>query len=166
MVSVVDWPDGVPSCIMPTSPIGGLMDNRYSFDADAPYPPIERPMSSWTPEVYSVELVPISIAQFVLFQEWYKSDLRYGVLPFKWWHPITKTRAAWKIVKNDPPYQVSKIGAIPRDSGLRRIKLSFSIMSFPASFAPDYLAQEGADLVLQEGSDRIIVNDGFVFDGT
>lgn len=165
MVDVIDWPDGVPACIMPMSPQGGLRDNRYSFETDAPYPPIERPMTSWTPEVYSVELVPLSVAQFEAFQTWYRGPLRYGVLPFKWWHPITKTRAAWKIVKGDPPYQVAKSGRIPFGSGQRRIKLTFSVMSFPASFPPDFLSQEASDLISQESGDRIIVNEGFVFSG-
>lgn len=126
---LVDWPTGVPSCIEPLSPQGGMQDNRLSFETDSRMPPIERPLSSWTPEVYSVEMVPMSIDQFNEFQRWYRDDLSFGVMPFKWRHPITGVASAWKIVKGDPPYQVRKIGTIPRGSNLRRIGVSFTIMS-------------------------------------
>lgn len=163
---IIDWPEGVPSCIMPLSPQGGLRDNRLSFETDSRMPPTERPASSWTPEVYSVEMTPMSPQQFELFQAWYKGPLRFGVYPFKWFHPITKMASPWRIVKGDPPYQVRKIGYIPHGSGLRRISISFSVMSYPGSFGPDFLLQEASDLILQEQDDRIIVSDGFEFDGS
>ncbi len=162
---IIDWPDGVPSCIMPLSPQGGLRDNRLSFETDSRMPPIERPLSSWAPEVYSVELAPISLDQFVLFQAWYKGPLRYGVYPFVWLHPITKVVSPWKIVKGEPPYQVKKVGHIPNGSARRRISLAFSVMSWPGNVAPGYLLQEQADLILQEEGSRIIVQDGYRFDG-
>jgi len=165
MTTVVSWPEGVPWCVEPLYTSGGLVDNRRSFETDKPGQPIERPEGSWAPELYSVQLVPLSIAQFRLFQSWYVRDLRSGVLPFKWFHPITGDVSAWKITKASPPYQVTKIGAIPPGSGLRRIALSFSAMSVPLSFEPDYLEQEQGDLVLQEQGDRIIVSDGFDFSG-
>ena len=162
---IIDWPEGVPSCIMPLSPQGGLRDTRLSFETDSKMAPVERPLSSWAPEVYSVELAPLSVAQFELFQAWYKGPLRFGVYPFAWLHPITKTVSPWKIVKGDPPYQVKKIGHIPNGSARRRISLSFSIMSHAGNLAPGYLLQAQEDLILQEQADRIIVSDGFRFDG-
>lgn len=166
-VPVVLWPAGVPTCIVPMSASGGLRDNRYSFETESKMPPIERPMTSWTPEVYQVELVAQSLDQFRLFQAWYKNDLRYGVYPFVWSHPITGDVGAWKIVKNDPPYQVSKLGNIPLGSDRRRIRVTFSVMSWPATVLPLYMAQEDTDLILQEtgGSDRILVRDGVIFSG-
>ncbi len=163
---ILDWPEGVPSCIMPTSPSGGLRDSRYSFETDSVMPPIERPTASWAPEVYSVTLTPLSIDQFILFQAWYRGPLRYGVYPFKWLHPITKEVSPWKIVKADPPYQVTKVGNIPNGSGRRRVSLAFSVMSHPGNFDPDFLAQEASDLILQEQGDRIIVKDGYKFDAS
>ena len=130
---ILDWPSGVPSCIMPLSPQGGLRDNRLSFETDSKMPPIERPLTSWTPEVYSVELTPLSLDQFSLFQSWYQHDLRFGVHAFRWDHPITKSPGLWKIVKGDPPYQVSKIGPIPDGSGRRRVGVSFTVMSVPGA---------------------------------
>jgi hypothetical protein len=165
-MAVVDWPTGVPSCIEPTSPQGGLIDNRVSFGTDSKFPPIERPVSSWAPELYSVVMVPFSVDQFILFQNWYKNDLSYGVLPFRWFHPITKQPSAWKIMRGDPPFQVRKTGAIPLGSGRRRISVSFSVMSWPESFGPMFLGQENSDDVNQENGDRIIVSEGFVFVGT
>ena len=163
---IMDWPIGVPYCVTTTSPNGGLRDNRLSFESDSRMPPKERPVSSWTPEVYSVELEPMSIAQFQLFQSWYKSDLRFGVYPFRWFHPITREASPWKIMKGDPPYQVRKIGPIPIGSDARRISVSFSVSSHPGSFSAGRMAQEGADLVNQELSDRIAVGEGYVFSGT
>jgi hypothetical protein len=130
-ITPADWPVGVPDCIMPLSPQGGIRDNRYSFETDSKMPPIERPTSSWTPEVYSVDLAPLSVEQFSLFQAWYAETLAFGTLPFNWAHPITGTASVWKIVKADPPYRVSKAGLIPSGSGKRRVTLSFSIMSWP-----------------------------------
>lgn len=166
-VPIIEWPTGVPDCIMPLSPQGGPRDNRWSFDADSPMPPIERPMTSWAPEVYSVELVPLSIEQFQAFQTWYKVDLRQGVYPFRWFHPITRVASPWKIVKGDPPYQARKIGLIPHGSGRRRIAVSFQVMSWPGSFPPGFLEEEqgGGNLVLQEQEDRVIIADGYTFNG-
>lgn len=131
MVQIVVWPALVPSCIMPMSPTGGLRDNRHSFETDSRMPPIERPAASWTPEIYQVELTPLSVDQFDAFQDWYQADLRFGALPFVWLHPITGAEGVWKIVKADPPYQVRKLGRIPGGSTTRRIALSFSVMSQP-----------------------------------
>ena len=128
---VVDWPSGVPSCIRPLSPQGGLRDNRLSFETDSRMPPIERPATGWTPEVYSVELTPLSVAQFTAFQTWYGGALAFGANAFRWDHPITGALGLWKIVKAEPPYQVRKLGLIPAGSGRRRLGLSFSVMSVP-----------------------------------
>lgn len=131
MVEIVAWPVGVPSCIMPMSPTGGLRDNRLSFETDSRMPPIERPLTSWAAEVYQVELTPLSLDQFEAFQDWYQGALRFGALPFVWQHPVTGTEGVWKIVKAEPPYQVRKLGLAPEGSGRRRIGLSFSVMSQP-----------------------------------
>lgn len=162
---VIEWPAGVPACIMPLSAQGGLRDNRLSFETDSRMPPVERPLSSWTPEVYTVELVPLSLAQFDLFQTWYKGVLRYGVYRFAWLHPITRALGLWRIVKGDPPYQVRKIGPIPHGSDRRRVSLAFTVMSSPGNIPADYLQQEYSGLLLQEQSDRIVVREGVEFDG-
>lgn len=130
-MAIQTWPHDVPSAIMPMSPQGGLRDNRLSFETDSRMPPIERPLTSWTPEVYDIELAPMTIEQFARFQKWYLGDLAKGVNPFRWPHPITGCGMAWKIVKADPPYRVSKVGLIPSGSTRRRVALSFQIMSWP-----------------------------------
>lgn len=127
----VDWPDGVPSCFQPQSAQGGYRDNRYSFETDSKITPIERPASSWTPEVYSGSLSPMTVSQFEAFQAWFTGDLAFGTVPFNFDHPITGTPGIWRIVKADPPYRVSKVGRIPSGSNARRIELQFSIMSWP-----------------------------------
>lgn len=127
----VDWPATVPDCINPTSPQGGIRDNRYSFDTDSKVAPIERPSSSWSPEVYSVELTPLSIDQFKAFQTWFAEDLAFGANPFNWNHPLTGEASVWKITKSDPPYQVRKDGRIPNGTDRRRIVVSFTIMAWP-----------------------------------
>lgn len=128
---IISWPASVPACIMPLSPEGGLRDNRYSFETDSKMPPIERPAGSWTPEIYAVDLSPISGPQFEAFQDWYRDDLRFGVLPFHFTHPITGAPGVWKIVKDEPPYRVRRLLNTPRGSDRRHIGLSFSLMSWP-----------------------------------
>lgn len=131
MANPVNWPAGVPSCIMPLSAQGGFRDNRLSFDTDSKMNPIERPSSSWAPEVYSIEMTPMSLSQFEEFQRWYAQDLRFGALPFAWRHPITRKAGAWKIVKGDPPYRVTKRGLTPIGSDSRRVGVVFTVMSCP-----------------------------------
>ena len=160
---VRQWPFEVPDCIMPLSPQGGLQDNRVSFEPEVG-PAIERPKSSWAPEVYSLDMRLMAVGQFMEFQTWYRTTLRYGVLPFEFAHPITRERSAWKIVKGNPPYSVSKQRrAAP---GARCIAVSFSVTSFPVDIPPGYLLQENGDYVLQENGDRIIVQEGVPFDGS
>lgn len=134
---IVDWPAGVPACIMPTSPQGGFRDNRLSFETDSRMPPKERPVTSWTSEVYSLELTPLSIEMFAEFQIWFQTVAAFGVNAFRMLHPITKVPGIWKIVKADPPYQVRKLGRIPQGSDLRRISVTMSVMSLPGG-APDW----------------------------
>lgn len=163
-VTVADWPEGVPECIFPLSPQGGLRDTRLSFETDSRLPPIERPAASWAPEVYVVDLVSLTITQFQVFQAWYRNTLAYGSLPFKLDHPITRARMAWKIVKDDPPYRVTKTRLIRPGAATRGIGITFSIMSQALSFDPDFMRQENGDLVQQENGDLIILRDGHDFD--
>ena len=165
-VTVHEWPTAVPDCIYPLSPQGGVKANRYSFETDSPAPPIERPIHTWAPEQYTVDLVPMSLSAFEVFQTWFRGTLGYGVSPFRFKHPITKEYKSWRFVNSDPPYQVTKSRLIPNDRPNRRaIKLTFSIMSMPYSFPADFLIQEGVDEILQEQSDKIIIRDGFSFTG-
>ena len=130
-MAVIDWPEGVPNCILPTSPQGGLRDTRNSFETDSKISSIERPLASWAPAVYAVEMSPMSLAQFAAFEAWYAGPLAYGVNAFSWVHPITGAAGVWKILKADPPYQVRKVGLIPAGSDRRRISVSFSVVSQP-----------------------------------
>lgn len=129
-VQIIDWPSGVPQCILSDSPQGGLKDTRRSFDADIG-PPIERPATSWVGEVYAIELAPMSADDFAAFQAWYIDDLAHGVNAFVMPHPVTRVDGVWKIVKADPPFQVRKTGRIPTGSDARRVSVSMSIMSMP-----------------------------------
>lgn len=149
---------------MPLSPQGGLQNNRVSFDPEVG-PSVERPKTTWTPEIYSVQLALISVPQFVIFERWYKRDLRFGVLPFEWVHPVTRARGAWKFVKGDPAYQVSK-PRLRQHPDTRCISLSFTVTSFPVDVPPGYLLQENGDYLLQENGDRIIIQDAEPFDAT
>ena len=130
-MAIVDWPAGLATCFMPGSVQGGLRDNRYSFETDDKMPPIERSATSWAPEVYSLTLAPMSLAEFEAFQAWYRGPLAYGVNSFVFPHPVTREDMVWKIVKADPPYQVRRLGRIPTGSDVRRIEVAFSIMSLP-----------------------------------
>lgn len=136
--TVIPWPADVPGCIGPLSPAGGLRDNRLSFDPDSPVAPIERPATSWSPEVYQIELAPMSLDQFARFQDWYRHSLAYGVRPFAMPHPVLRTPGAWRIVRADPPYQVRKVLAM-RSERARGIIVSMTIRSVPGG-APDWWA--------------------------
>lgn len=157
-VPILPWPlpDLAPTFL--ESAQGGLVDNRLSFDADLPMPPIERPMTSWAPEVFSVTLGMMCLEDYQTFQNWYRKDLRYGVHPFKWFHPITGQVSPWKIVKASPPFEVRRVAP-------EVVIVSFSVMSWPGSFPPGFLEQEEDGLVLQEQDDRIVVADGYTFNG-
>lgn len=138
MTTIIPWPASVPSCVMPMSPQGGLRDNRLSFETDDAVTPVERPRTSWAPELYQVTMVPMDRAMFEAFQAWFRGPLAYGSLPFVMDHPITREPTVWRIVKGDPPYQVSKVLAM-RSADVRGISVSFGIQSLPMA-APDYPA--------------------------
>lgn len=127
---IIPWPAGVPSCVMPMSPQGGLRDNRLSFETDEATTPVERPRTSWAPELYQVTMVPMDRAMFQAFQAWFRGPLAYGSLPFVMDHPITREPTVWRIVKGDPPYQVSKVLTMGRPD-VRGISVSFGIQSMP-----------------------------------
>lgn len=164
MPTVIDWPEDVPSCVFPLSPQGGIKANRHSFETDSPLPPIERPIASWAPEQYSVELTYLTIEQFETFQRWFRNDLAYGAVPFKFRHPITNERRAWRFINTDPPYLVSKARRIPFGSNRRGVAITFTISTLPYTFDPDFLLQENSDYLLQENGDRIIIQEGNTFD--
>lgn len=135
---------------MPMSPQGGLRDNRLSFETDSRLNPIERPTSTWAPEVYSVDLAPLSLDQFSAFQDWYVKDLAFGTRPFVFPHPITRQPGAWKIVKADPPYRVTKSGMIAAGSDRRRVNLSFSIMSQPYDLMTSLFSGGRAGILIED----------------
>lgn len=139
MTTIIPWPAGVPSCVMPMSPQGGLRDNRLSFEADDAVTPVERPRTSWAPELYQVTMVPMDRAMFQAFQDWFRGPLAYGSLPFVMDHPITRQPTVWRIVKGDPPYQVSKVLAM-RSADVRGISVSFGIQSMPLAVPFDPLS--------------------------
>lgn len=161
-MNMQQWPFEVPDCIMPLSVQGGLQDNRVSFEPEVG-PPIERPRSSWAPEIYSLDMRLMTVVQFEDFQRWYRNTLRHGVLPFEFYHPITRQRGAWRIVKGSPPYQVTKQRRA--SPGARCIGVSFSITSFPVDVPDGFLLQENGDYILQENGDRIVIQPGVPFDG-
>lgn len=164
MIPIIPWPSSVPRCVKVTSPQGGLQNNVRSFAPEVGEP-LERPKTTWTPEVYSIEFELWNTAQFIAFQLWYKRDLAFGVYPFEFFHPITLITSPWRVVKGDPPYRVGR----PRrtaDPLKRSISVSMTIMSHAGSIPDGYLLQEQDDYILQEQEDKIIVTPGFVFDAT
>ena len=155
MTTIIPWPEGVPSCVMPMSPQGGLRDNRLSFETDDAVTPVERPRTSWAPELYQVTMVPMDKAMFQAFQAWFRGPLAYGSLPFVMDHPITREPTVWRIVKGDPPYQVSKVLPM-RSDDIRGISVSFGIQSMPLAvpqFSPADFFANGEQGVWYDPSD-------------
>ncbi|MCB5411321.1 hypothetical protein [Pseudogemmobacter faecipullorum] len=100
--------------------------------------------------MYSVDLAPLSLDQFSAFQDWYVKDLAFGTRPFVFPHPITRQPGAWKIVKADPPYRVTKSGMIAAGSDRRRVNLSFSIMSQPHDLMTSLFSGGRAGILIED----------------
>lgn len=126
----VTWPEGVPPCLMPLSPEGGVQDNRLSFETDYGLD-ISRPRASWSPEIYDVEIAPMSRTQFKTFSAWFRNDLAWGSHAFIMDHPLTGEPAAWRPVPGDQPYHARKIRLMPKGEGVRGISVSMQIRSVP-----------------------------------
>lgn len=120
------WPMGVPGCTMPLTATGGPQDNRLSFETDSGHD-ISRARASWTPDVYQVEIVPMSRYQFSLFEAWFRDDLAFGANAFMLPHPITGIDKAWKVVPGQQPYTVTKGRLMPKGGSERGIKVSMRI---------------------------------------
>lgn len=133
-MQIVTWPMGVPECIMPLSPQGGPQDNRLSFETDSGHN-VARPRASWTPDVYEVDLAPMSRNQFALFEAWFRYDLRFGVNAFTMPHPITGLPSAWRVAPGDPPYTVRKI-RLMHDDDARGLAVSWKLMQHYAEPVP------------------------------
>lgn len=125
-MQIVTWPNGVPDCAAPLSAQGGPMDNRVVFTSEDERD-ITRPRNSWTPDLYSIDLAPMSQTQFATFETWFKTTLAFGANAFILDHPITGTPSAWRIVKADSyPYQVRKVALMPK-AGDRGLVVSLQI---------------------------------------
>ena len=160
-VPVVAWPYGLPLKLMPLASQGGLQDNRIGFEPDVG-PAIERPRTSWAPEIYAVEMALLTVDQFTEWQRFYRQDLAFGTRPFEFRHPLTRVFSPWRIRRGSPPYQAEQVRrAAP---GAKCIRVAFSVESWPASVRGGYLLQENGDPVLQENGDHILVHDGYTFD--
>lgn len=125
----IPWPENVPSEIMLPLQGGGPQDNRLSFETDYGLD-ISRPRASWAPEVYDVEIGPLTKPEFIAFEAWFRRDLAWGVHAFILDHPITDAPAAWRPVPGNQAYQVRTLEN-PKYDRTRVISVSMQIRSVP-----------------------------------
>lgn len=93
----VAWPAGVPSRIrLPFS--GGPQSTSASFDAEIG-PALRRPRSTIVPEVYTFVVESMTRAQFGLWREWYKTQLKGGAIHFTMQNPASGGDGVWQMVE-------------------------------------------------------------------
>ena len=107
-MSVPFWPTSLPQKPL-TSYSGGFMDNRASFQSDTGEP-MERPLTTGVPEVYNVTFRVLTLDQYAIFKEWYRTDLNFGVKRFIFRDPLVRQPVWFKLLRGDPPYQVTATG--------------------------------------------------------
>jgi hypothetical protein len=131
-MTVAFWPTTLP--VRPlTSYSGGPMDDRASFSVDIG-DPVERPLTTDTPEVYDVTLRVLSKAQYAIFKAWFRNDLTRGVKRFIFRDPVTDSPIWCKMLKGNPPYQVSPA------SGGQYLGIRFKMMLLPGTpWFQDYI---------------------------
>lgn len=97
---MVDWPTELP-----TEGLSGVTDQfvgaKILSEVDQG-PPIAR--QRYTKARRPVN-IPITLtnAQRIVFDEWYSTDLKYGVLSFNWVDPVTGVSRSFKFREADGP---------------------------------------------------------------
>ncbi len=100
---------------------GGPMDNRGSFQPEIGEP-VERPRTTANPELFEVAFEDLSVTDFAVFKAFFRDDLANGSNRFIWRDPLTDDPAWFRIVKNNPPYQMTAA------SGGDFVQLSMQVM--------------------------------------
>lgn len=104
------WPAFMPDQpvykdISISGPIGaGLRTNMSKGPAK------QRPLFTAAPRSAPLVAAPITQADFVLFEDWYESDLGMGALAFDMLHPITDAMKSWRFDLSQVPYTITPIG--------------------------------------------------------
>ena len=104
-MTTVSWPLGLPSIVEVTAS-GGPQPSKASFQPDVG-PAIERPRSTLAPELFDMVLPALTTAQYTTFADWVKNDLKFGVLPFVFRHPLLVRFSQWRLAGEGSPYTVS-----------------------------------------------------------
>lgn len=92
---------------LPQHPESGMsispQRNKISFQPELG-DSIDRRRGTAASKIYSINLPPLTKAQFAIFEEFFEDDLMDGVLPFTWLDPLTGVSHSWKFTDDDPPY--------------------------------------------------------------
>lgn len=136
-MTVAYWPTDIPQAVV-ASYSGGSRDLRTSFETVGP--PITRPRTTGSVDVFSITSVPMKSAEFERFKTWVQSALSGGALRFCRRDPLSGVPRMWKIVSGDNLYQVALAGS-------QRVQITMTLIRLPGTlwFAP----------YVPEGSSRV-----------
>jgi len=104
------WPTSLPQ--YGTNEVSGSpQSNVVSFQPEVG-PTIDRRRSSSRNRILSIELPPITEAQYLIFREFFEETLKDGVLPFAWVDPMTKTSSRVKFVQKETAYTERRVSSV------------------------------------------------------
>ena len=126
------WPTGIAQGMM-INLSGRSRDLRASFETIGGS--IDRPRTTGEVSAFNANPVPMSLAEFAMFEAWVQRDLKCGALAFCMRDPIRKEPRMWKIASGDDLYQ---FGPLSTDL----IQVSLSLLRLPprpwfAPYVPD-----------------------------
>lgn len=116
------WPATLPQSPRRDSLSVSPLPGRAVFEPERG-PPIDRAAVTADTLSYSLVFPQVRAAGLVVFQDFYTTALRRGVLPFAWRDPITQAVWRWKIGGDGSDYEVSARGADLYDIGLQILRL-------------------------------------------
>lgn len=100
------WPATLPQTPLVDQWVGGPQRNKVSFKPEIG-PTIDRRRGTSALHIYQATFAPLTEAQFVIFETFFHTTLKDGLLPFDWADPISGTTKRWKFGDEDPPYQIT-----------------------------------------------------------
>lgn len=132
------WPSGVPSCPFNDGVAFAPQDVLARFQPDVGVP-ITRPRLTAGIDTMSIELKPMTRAQFAAWREWAALQLKNGALPFLWRDPLSTALSRWMFTA---PYSSEARGNRLQVVTIRVMRLPGSLWYAP--YVPSHLiAQPG-----------------------
>ncbi len=104
----VYWPINVPKRLMSSSE-ASVMDYAAVFEPEVG-PEIATLRTTADIENWNFDFEPYTVAEFILFEAWYKATLKRGTMDFYFNHPITNVLYRWKMRKSQGAYTYKKQG--------------------------------------------------------